>query len=171
MSPVENNSPHIRKDLVAMTIYGDNHLFYLLMDEWDVKSKDFIDFFQKLSLKTIYLNYGKKVITHLRKCLPNFSPSNIADHAQMAKVLEMKPDLDTLSQHLFREDFCKRTYASPREIAISVLRRQHILMEHELLFRFIAPLLSSDKWEIAEKNTIEIISNKKSRGTSFRQKK
>ena len=166
MSEIVNNNPYILNELVSLTVYVKGHLFILKVNDWNVDKKSINQFFRSLEARPLYMYFGKRTFEFIKLIARAFRPTNVVDHAQIAKLRDMSPSLSAVSQSLYDEEFCRRTLASPRETALTDLAKQHLIMRNRLLYNFAVPMLATDIWKNARENTAEILF-KKGRGKKF----
>ena len=158
-------------EFIAFVVYCKNRLFILKVNSWEIGNKQAIpQFFTMLQKIPMFTHFGKHAVLGIRDMIRSFGPVNIVDHGQLAPLLNMSYDFNALAQAHFGENFCKRTWSSPKESSYSDLTKQHLFMKYRLLHDFAVPLLGSNIWKSAADSTAEVFFSKKGKKKFFRPK-
>ena len=169
MNGVMGNAPLAMVELLGVTLFTGDKLFYVSLSHTYARRALIVDIFRRIAELPIYTYYGKRLVDLLRKRFTDFRPPNIIDHYQLAKLKGMKTGMNAVCQIIFNEEFCRRTLASPKELPFSEVMQGHLIMSHKLLYKFACDHVSSTEWEAACAATVKTFF-KPGRGSFYKKR-
>ena len=161
MGQLENNSAFETRDVIHFVFFVKNHIFLLKINDLQIGKKEVNGFFLAVEKANLYVHMGKHTVVLIRKANGTFAPKRMVDHAQLAAQIGMKSDFNSLAQSVVKEDFCRRTLASPRESSLSLEARKHLVMKYHLLHHFSTQFFGTESWKKALEATTDIVYNRK----------
>ena len=170
LGQLENNSVFDTRDLIAFVIYVPNHVFLVKVCHQDMHKKATQKLFLALENVDLYVFFGSLTVKHTKRIVGSFAPKRCVDHGQLAKLVGINYDMNSLAQSVLNEDFCRRTMASPRESFFSSLAKKHIIIRFRLLHHFASQFHRTNTWKKAHEATNEVVLGKASRDRFFKKK-